>query len=129
MKIYVFIVLLIFPFFAKTQVDSSDKICDSIIKNKNKYIGQPMKILFNDINVKIDFSSPDNQGSRLRGQAYFEKISLCLFANANSFSCLRITVANKVYVELEEMVARRKNGTWIRKLKSLMRNAIIVNLE
>jgi len=115
-----------------SQVDSMRILRDSIYANKANYIGQPLSKLFNDIKVAgIDFSRPDNMGSRRKGMAYYQDFLLFfpwIPGQGFAMSDLNITISNKVNVDLEEWIAWQRDGTAERKLKLLLKNAIVTDM-
>jgi hypothetical protein len=79
-KITVLSICLIATIASFSQIDTSKLYRDSIYAQKAIYIGQLLSAIINRIpNKRVSFFTPDNAITRIRGQAYYENITIIIF--------------------------------------------------
>jgi hypothetical protein len=106
------------------------QLIDTILANKNSYIGYPMSKFYNAIYHPIRFSSPDNIGnSRAYGTAYYQDFILYLPISINDGNYgFIITIASKVYTSVKDYIDKKDTERDIY-VKDLLKNAVITNIE
>ncbi len=107
------------------------QLIDTILANKNSYIGYPMSKLYAAIYHPIRFSSPDNIGiSRAYGTAHYQNFILYLPSGIDDGNYgFIITIADKVYTKVKDYIDKEhltERGVYV---KDLLINAMITSIE
>ena len=114
---------------ANGQVDTMKNLMDSIYNFKSNYIGKPLYKFIYDLKVPVDFADPDNVGTRVKGLAYYQEITMYLPNRPGiPLSGFEIKLAAPVTINLEEMRSMPWEK-WAKLMTLLLGNVKVVSID
>ncbi len=113
-----------------SQIDSINrKKVDSLYNLRANYINFPLSKLINDINLPINFSTPDHLGRKRYGTSFYKRFYITLpnFIGIPTRG-FEIEIVNKYVVSVPEYY-RLKYQAWDNKMKLELGTQIVTNIK